>query len=234
VTGVQTCALPIWLERYLATAFPAAEGYEARASGSTYLSVVLGNRILDSQTTSFGLSLLLIFLPIALMFGSLAAGAFTVPSNLFPILACLGFMGWAGVPLDISTTMIASIILGIAVDDTIHFVQSIRRLLALGVSHDEAVRQTLLTKGASAVWITFIISMGFVALVGSRFKPTASFGLLTAFGMGTGVVAELFLLPPLLVLTRSRLGVALPIDARRAAGIEPPSPVDGATSLPPA
>lgn len=206
------------LERYLTANFPAEQGYEATASGSTYLSVVLGNRILDSQTNSFGLSLLLIFIPIALMFGSLSAGAFTIPSNVFPIIACLGFMGWAGVPLDISTTMIASIVLGIAVDDTIHFVQNVRRLLGEGVSHDSAIRETLRTKGASAMWITLIISMGFLALVASRFKPTASFGLLTAFGMCTGVVAELLLLPPLLVLTRARLGVRPPATP------VPPSP----------
>ncbi len=198
------------LERYLKAHFPEANGYRAHGSGSTYLSVVLGNNILDSQASSFLISLLLIFVPIALMFGSAVAGAFTIPPNVFPILACLGLMGWAGIALDISTTMIASIILGIAVDDTIHFVQNIRTLLGQGLDMQAAIRKTMSTKGVGALWITVIISLGFIALAASSFKPTAAFGLLTAFGMISGAVAEMCLLPPLLLITKTRLGVKAP------------------------
>ena len=109
--------------------------------------------------------------------------------------------------LDISTTMIASIILGIVVDDTTHFIQTIRACLTQGVPMEEAIRKTMATKGVGALWITLIITMGFVALVTSSFKPTMSFGILTAFGMMSGAFAEMCMLPPMLLVTKTRLGV---------------------------
>lgn len=198
------------IDAYLQAHFPAAEGYDARGTGGTRIAVAMSDQILGSQTSSFLLSFLLIFVPITLLFGSLAAGAFTVPSNLFPILAVLGLMGWLDIPLSIATTMITSIVLGIAVDDTIHFIQNMRRLLGEGRDLHAALHDTMATKGVGAMWITVIITSGFGALIFSNFKPTSDFGVLTAFAMVAGVAAEFFLLPPLLVLTRTRLGVKPP------------------------
>jgi len=171
------------------------------------LSVVMAGQILSSQTSSFLLSLVLIFVPIMLVFGSVVAGLWTIPSNLFPVLACLGLMGWLDIPLDVANTMITSIVLGIAVDDTIHFIQSMRTELIAHGNLERALRHTMATKGVGAVWITLIITLGFLSLVISNFGPTSNFGLLTAFAMVAGILAEVFMLPPLLLLTRSTLGV---------------------------
>lgn len=195
------------LERYLEQHFPASEGYQAAATGGSRLSVVMAGQILSSQTSSFLLSLVLIFIPIMLVFGSVVAGLWTIPSNLFPVLACLGLMGWLDIPLDVANTMITSIVLGIAVDDTIHFIQSMRTELIAHGDLERALRHTMATKGVGAVWITLIITLGFLSLVISNFGPTSNFGLLTAFAMVAGILAEVFMLPPLLLLTRSTLGV---------------------------
>ncbi len=130
----------------------------------------------------------------------------------FGLAAAIAVMGvfvisFLVLALDISTTMIASIILGIVVDDTTHFIQTIRACLTQGVPMEEAIRKTMATKGVGALWITLIITMGFVALVTSSFKPTMSFGILTAFGMMSGAFAEMCMLPPMLLVTKTRLGV---------------------------
>ncbi len=192
------------IDQYLKANFPAGEGYDARVTGATYLDIVMSNNILDGQTSSFLISFALIFLPIIAVFGSVVAGAFTVPSNVFPILACLGVMGWVGIPLDVATSMTTSIVLGIAVDDTIHFIQSMRQGLAEHQDLERAVRHTMATKGVGALWITLIITFGFGALMASNFKPTFNFGLITAFAMVAGVVAEVLLLPPLIIVTQTR------------------------------
>lgn len=202
------------IDAYLAQHFPRSAGYEAAVTGSTHKGVVMANNILDGQVSSFLLSFILIFIPITLVFGSAIAGLYTIPSNIFPILACLGLMGWFDIPLDIPTSMVASIILGIAVDDTIHFIQSLRAGIAEHDDVQRALRHTMATKGVGALWIALIITSGFVALLASNFKPTHDFGLLTAFAMVAGIVAEIFLLPPLIIVTGTRLGV--PLRARLA------------------
>lgn len=196
------------IEAYLAREFPASAGYEARVTGNTRMAMVMATSILDGQIISFALSLLLIFVPIGLAFGSWTAAAYTIPSNIFPILACFGVMGWIGMPLDLATSMTTAIILGIAVDDTIHFVQTMRTRFAEGDTLEDALRFTMATKGVGALWITIIVTVGFAALVASSFSPTSNFGLLTAFAMLAGVAAEMFLLPPLMVVMQTRLGVA--------------------------
>lgn len=198
------------IDGYLKTAFPASSGYDARVTGATNLDVVMSRNILDGQTSSFLLSFAFIFIPIILVFGSLTVGLYTIPSNLFPILACFGVMGWFGIPLDVGTSMTTSIVLGIAVDDTIHFIQGMRTRIAVHQDVERALRETMATKGVGALWITMIITVGFGALMASNFKITFNFGLMTAIAMGAGVFAEVLLLPPLIILTRTRLGVPLP------------------------
>lgn len=215
------------IDEYLKSHFPASAGYEARVTGATYLDIVMTNNILDGQTSSFLISFALIFLPMILVFGSLSAAAFTVPSNIFPILACLGLMGWLGIPLDVGTSMTTAIVLGIAVDDTIHFIQSMRQGLAEHQDLERAIRHTMATKGVGALWITLIITLGFGTLMASNFKVTFNFGFITSFAMVAGVLAEVLLLPPLIVLTGTRLGVP-----RVAASVEPSAlaPKEGVTT----
>lgn len=198
------------IEAYLAEAFPAAEGYRAETSGQATMWVLITGELLSSQTGSLGLSFLLIFGPIFLLFRSVRAGLYTIPSNLYPVVVTLGIMGWAGIPLSVATTMIGSIVLGIAVDDTIHFIAHMRARLAAHGDRERALRETFGTKGVGAIWIAVVVSLGFSVVMISNFAPTRSFGLLTGSAMITGVIGELFLLPPLMLVMRTKLGVRSP------------------------
>ncbi len=199
------------IDAYLAEHFPARDGYTAASTGQFRLVVTLVSTIVDSQTNSLGLSFVLIFLPIILLFRSVKAGLFSIPSNIFPIGVTLGVMGWTGVPLNIATVMISSITLGIAVDDTIHFIAYLRTRLAEHGDLERGLQETFQMKGAGVFWTALIISLGFSVVLVSNFGPVRHFGVLTCLAMVSGLVGELFLLPPLMLITRTRLGVP---DAR--------------------
>ncbi|XXF78425.1 MMPL family transporter [Myxococcaceae bacterium GXIMD 01537] len=210
---------------YLREHFPASQGYHALSTGQGRLWVEMTDNIIGSQLNSLGLSFLLIFGPIFLVFRSVRAGLFTIPSNIFPIVFVMGWMGWAGIPLSLSTTMTSSIVLGIAVDDTLHFIQYMRERLRAHGQPERALEETLATKGLGAFWIALVMGLGMSVVVVSSFAPTRNFGLLTALAMLAGLVGELLLLPPLLLVTRSRLGVDPPPEAA-----EPLAPTLGAGS----
>jgi hypothetical protein len=167
----------------------------------------MAENLIEDQSTGFSVSFFLIFIPIAVAFRSLRAGFYSIPSNVFPILCMFGLMGVFGIPLSLSTANISSIVLGIAVDDTTHFISAMRDHIRRHDDPPRAVRDTMRTKGFGALWITLIISVGFSSLAASSFASTRDFGLLCAVAMGAGVIAELLVLPPLLLVTGTRLGI---------------------------
>jgi predicted RND superfamily exporter protein len=196
------------LDAELARLFPGEAGFEALATGQSRLWVTMVDTNIGTQTRSFAVSFLLIFGPIALAFRSVRAALFAVPSNLFPVVLTYGVMGWWGMSLNMATAMTSSVVLGIAVDDTIHFIEYARARLRVHGDIDRAVRETFDTKGVGVLWITLIISLGFFVTVASNFRPTHHFGVLTGLAMFSGLIGELLVLPPLLVLTKTTLGLS--------------------------
>jgi len=195
------------LDDYLRRQFPRDRQFVADATGDSRLWTVITDQIVGSQIRSFSFSLFFVFLPIFVLFRSWSAGLFSLPSNIFPIGITLGLMGWLSINLDVATANIASVVLGIVVDDTIHFIQYMRMRLAAHGDHDRALTETLRTKGVGVSWVTLILAMGFGTTLLSSFAPTRHFGVLTCVALFAGAVGELTLLPPLFVLIRSRLGV---------------------------
>jgi hypothetical protein len=122
--------------------------------------------------------------------------------NLWPVLLILGGMGWFGVPLDIATVMVASIVLGLVVDDTIHTLAHYRTLSAeLGGRAAVADR---MEKTAPAYLLTgVILCCGFGVCALSDFAPTARFGLLSAVAIAIAVIADFTLVPALFGRARS-------------------------------
>lgn len=117
--------------------------------------------------------------------------------NLWPVAGVLGFMGWFQVPLDIATVMVAPVILGLAVDDTIHTLGHFREL-APRVGASEAVAATLQRTAPAYVITGLILAAGFGVCSLSDFAPTARFGSLAALGIVLAVLGDLFLLPVVL------------------------------------
>ncbi len=154
--------------------------------------------IVSSQIYSFALAFGVILLIISLLTRSWRLGVITMLANTLPILLVLGAMGWLGIPLDISTVMIASVIIGIAVDDTIHFLYRFRRERQAALTIEAALTSTFRQVGSPLVISTLVFCGGFFVLVASSFVPIGYFGLLSGFTVLAALVGDLLLLPALL------------------------------------
>lgn len=166
--------------------------------------MVLYNNMLQSLFTSQIMTLGVVFLGIMLMlivlFQNWQLAALGIVPNLLASLFVLGIMGWAGLPLDMMTITIAAIAIGIAVDNTIHYVHRFKQEFPKDRNYKEAVRRCHASIGKAVFYTSTIIIIGFSILAASNFKPTMYFGLLTGLAMLTALMGVLTLLPRLIIV----------------------------------
>jgi predicted RND superfamily exporter protein len=151
------------------------------------------------QVKSLAVSLVLIHLVMVLLFLSVKVGLIAVIPNLFPIVVNFGIMGWFGIPLSAATSLIASIAIGLAVDDTIHYLVRYNSEFKKDLDKDRAMRTTLMAVGRPIIFTSLTIGIGFSVLLFSHFQPTAIFGLLMMITMTCALVGDLILLPTLMM-----------------------------------
>ncbi len=151
--------------------------------------------LVNSQLRSLFFSFAIIALMIILHLRSLRIGLLAMIPNLLPILMTLGIMGWLNISLNVATVMISCIALGIAVDDTIHFLTRYRREIRLDGEVDSAIHRTMLSSGRAIVFTSLIIAAGYAVIIFSSFRPNRYFGLLTAVTMLAALIADLIVLP---------------------------------------
>ena len=120
--------------------------------------------------------------------------------NLVPVVVTLGLMGWLGMPLDAFTLLIGSIALGLAVDDTTHFLHNFRSYYEQSGDAVAAVRETLTTTGQAMLFTSLVLSSGFFVYMFASMDNLFNFGLLSGFTILVACVAEIFLTPALLTL----------------------------------
>ncbi|MCC5793840.1 MAG: MMPL family transporter [Chromatiales bacterium] len=183
------------------------EGFELEP-GQVRLTgmLVLYNNVLQSlfrsQILTVGVVFLAILLMLLLLFRSPVLAAIALVPNMLAALAVLGGMGWAGIPLDIMTITIAAIAIGIGVDGAIHYVHRFRAEFAQRRDYLVSIERAHQTTGRAMYYTALIIAAGFATLTLSNFIPTIYFGLFTAFAMLFAMVANLTLLPLLLLRVR--------------------------------
>lgn len=119
--------------------------------------------------------------------------------NLIPLLILGGFIGFMGIDVKISTGIVFTIAFGIAVDDTIHFLSKLRIELNKGKSLVYSIKRTFLSTGKAIILTSVILSSGFVSLSFSSFESTLYIGILICITLVLAVLADLFLLPLLLL-----------------------------------
>ena len=169
-------------------------------TGLSSLYLTMNKHLQESQIKSFFIAFFIIFLMMIVVCRGFWLAVLSMIPNLFPIFLTLGVMGWAGIPLDVATTMIASVTIGIAVDDTIHFVSWLRRNAAIHKDRKTAIIQTFTDVGKPIVITTFLLFSGFIVLVMGSIIPTRMFGLLTAFSMLFALIGDFFVLSPLVLI----------------------------------
>jgi predicted RND superfamily exporter protein len=114
-------------------------------------------------------------------------------------------MGWLDIPLNMSTTLIGGIILGLAVDDTIHFMHGFNSNYGRTGDPHRAVRETLETTGMAMLFTSVVLSAGFLILTLAYMQNISEFGLLCSFATATAFLADVTLAPALMILVTRRL-----------------------------
>jgi len=175
------------------------EATQVRLSGM----LVLYNNVLQSLFRSQILTLVVVFLAIGAMLLILFRNRMLAAIGIMPTMVAatviLGTMGWLGIPLDIMTITIAAISIGVGVDNTIHYIHRVREEFARDGDYWAAVERSHGSVGRAIYYTSITVTLGFSILVLSNFIPTIYFGLLTGLAMLIALIANLTLLPLLIV-----------------------------------
>jgi predicted RND superfamily exporter protein len=173
-----------------------------QATGTLVLMTGTTSEIITGQLRSLSLALVVIFAVMSMMFLSMRVGLLAILPNLLAIVVFFGLLGWFGIYLNLGTSLIATIALGIAVDSTIHFMTRLSRELGRVEDQALALKRTLNSVGAPVVFTTIALFLGFLTFAGSRFVPIRSFGQLTATTIVAALMSNLIVLPALLATTK--------------------------------
>ena len=175
---------------------------EMRITGSVVQQVNVIEAVTDGLVSSLALALVVITVIMLMVLRSVKIGLLSIVPNLFPLILNFGIMGLLGIPLDTSTALISVVALGIAVDDTIHFLLEYNCFRQRKMSMVDSLGSVLLGKGLPIVTTSVILCAGFGVLVFSNFVPTFYFGLLSAMVMLTALAGDILLLPAIMLIRK--------------------------------
>jgi predicted RND superfamily exporter protein len=165
--------------------------------------MVLYNNMLQSlfksQILTLGVTILALFIMFIILFKSVKVAMIALLSNMIPVGAIFGVMGWGEIPLDMMTITIAAISVGIGVDDTIHYIHRFKEEFAKDKNYIKSMRRSHQSIGYAMYYTSIAIIIGFSILITSNFIPTIYFGLLTVVVMFFALLCALILLPILLI-----------------------------------
>lgn len=181
------------------------EAYDVAVTGAFYNVATTSNQLVEAQVSSFGLALVLVVLAIGVLFRSLRLTFIALIPNVMPIIWTAGMMGFLGIDLSTGTAMIASAVIGLVVDDTIHYLDHFTHVYR--GDPDEAVRRTTTEVGAPLLVNNLVLVLGFWVGCFGSFKPTIYFSLLSGITMITALVCDLFVTPACLKLITPRRAV---------------------------
>jgi len=151
--------------------------------------------IAKEQFESITIALLTIYAMLALLFRSLRVGLTALVPNLVPILVFFGFMGWRGIALNVTTSLVASVVLGLAVDNAVQFIVRFRRVQQKTSDLREAIIESMCLSGRPIIYANIALAAAFAVFAMSNFDPVSSFGLLSAVTILGCLVEDLILLP---------------------------------------
>ena len=168
--------------------------------------LVLYNNMLQSlfksQILTLGVVIVAFLIMFIFLFRSITIALIAIFPNVLSIGVVLGFMGWMGIPLDMMTITIAAISVGIAVDNTIHYIHRFKHEFTIDRNYLAAMHRSHESIGYAMYYTSITIIIGFSILVLSKFIPSIYFGLLTGLAMLIALVAALTLLPQLLIVLK--------------------------------
>jgi predicted RND superfamily exporter protein len=180
---------------------------EAKVSITGMLTLMMqgADYLTSNELQSFVASILLVCAVLLVLFGSFKAGTIALVPNLMPSILAYGSLGLLDLPLDITTMMIAPIIIGIAVDDTVHFVTHYRHEVIIDGDIRRALQAAISNCGQSVVFATLVLGLGFGVMAFASNGGVANLGIFGALAIFVGLLNDLFLLPAIILVFKPRL-----------------------------
>jgi len=168
------------------------------STGGLYTILSVIDSLISDLIRSFSVAVVVITLMMIALLRDIKLGLISMVPNLLPIATILGFMGYVGIPIDMSNLVIASIIIGIAVDDTIHFLHQYRVGYQATGSTETAIRLAMDHAGRAMVSTTAVLTLGFSVFIASSLGSIQRFGLLIGLACCVALLMDLVLAPALL------------------------------------
>jgi predicted RND superfamily exporter protein len=168
-------------------------------TGTAYLIDKNNQYLSTSMMWSLAIAFAVVALIVGILFKSIRMVVIGLIPNIFPLIMIAGIMGFMGIDIKVSTSILFTIAFGIAVDDTIHFLSKLKIELNKGKSMIFAVRRTYMSTGRAVVLTTGILCAGFLTLVFSSFLGTFYMGMLITLSLLFALISDLYLLPILVL-----------------------------------
>jgi predicted RND superfamily exporter protein len=188
------------VEEFAAKTF--GRSVKVEPTGSIDALKTLNDNITLGHNRSFLLAFGVITLIMILVLRSFKLGLISMVPNIFPVFMVLGFLGFAGMYMDTVLMGVSAMIIGVAVDDTIHFFVRYRREFERLGTYNEALKATLATVGRPICFTTITLTLGFSVLMLSNMTGWIRIGALSGFAFTWALLADLFFAPSVLLLTK--------------------------------
>ncbi len=188
----------------LESQFPELEVY---LTGSMALLMRMADEVANSQFSSFTFAIAVISVIMIITLGSFQGGIMAMIPNMIPALLGFGLMGLLGIALDTDTLLIAPLIIGIAVDDTIHFMTHYRVELIRTGSISESLVSTIRDVGQAVMFTTMVLGLGFALLSFSDYLGMAKMGFFGSAAIFVALLCDLFLIPAMIIIFKPTFGV---------------------------
>jgi predicted RND superfamily exporter protein len=154
--------------------------------------------LVKGQIRSFGISILIVAVLLMIVFGSVRTGLIGMIPNVAPAIFVGGYLGWLGIPLDMMSATVIPMVIGLAVDDTIHFVNHTNEEFNKCNHYSSAILRVFRSTGSALVMTTVIMCGTFVNFTTSKCIMLCNFGLVLVVGLGSALLADLFVTPVLI------------------------------------
>jgi len=172
--------------------------YKATVTGQAVMYAFMQKDITETLIYSLSLTILIVSLMMLFIFRRLKILWILLLPNILPVALVLGLMGWLGLTVDMGVAISGAIIIGVAVDDTIHFLVKYFEARKRGLSMAETFDEVLRYAGKAILFTTIVLSGAFSIFAFSTFAPNQNFGIVTAAALVIALITDLFLLPALL------------------------------------
>ena len=181
-----------------------SEDCKIQVTGMPFIDATMDRSLIHSQIGSLLIAVLFVIFIVGIILRSLISGIYAALPIVASIIILFGFMGFTNIPLNIGTVLVASVVVGIGIDYSIHVITHFNKAIRKGESISEAVNETIEISGRAIIINVFSVSAGFLVLLFSEMVPLEYFGLLISLSMVGSGLGAMTLLPSILILSNRK------------------------------